>query len=82
MIKIYLYATDLYEAEYKCLINIWESTILKHFHDYKAFIEYSNNMDNIYKNIEEYNPNKAPQILIVFNDMICFYLVIKSLIQS
>ena len=39
-------------------------------------------MDNIYKNIEEYNPSKAPQILIVFNDMICFYLVIKSLIQS
>ena len=73
MIKIYLYAKDLYEAEYKFLINIWESTILKHFHDSKAFIEYSNNMDNIYKNIEEYNPNKAPKILIVFDDMICWY---------
>ena len=31
---------------------------LKHDNDLKAFIESSNNMDNIYKNIEEYNPNK------------------------
>ena len=28
----------------------------------KAFIEYSNIMDNIYKNIEEYNPNKKRKI--------------------
>ena len=28
------------------------------FNDFKAFVEYSNDMDDIYKNIEEYNPNK------------------------
>ena len=38
--------------------------------DFKAFIEYSNDMDDIYKNIEEYNPNKKRNILIVFDDMI------------
>ena len=27
-------------------------------------------MDNIYKSIEEYNPNKKHKILIVFDDMI------------
>ena len=27
-------------------------------------------MDNIYKNIEKYNPNKKCKILIVFDDMI------------
>ena len=27
-------------------------------------------MDDIYKNIEEYNPNKRHKILIVFDDMI------------
>ena len=27
-------------------------------------------MDDIYKNIEEYNPNKKCEILIVFDDMI------------
>ena len=35
-----------------------------------ALIEYSNDMDDIYKNIEEYNPNKKRKILIVFDDMI------------
>ena len=45
------------------------------------FIEYSNNMDDIYKNIEEYNPNKKRKILIVFDDMITECLVIKNSIQ-
>ena len=36
----------------------------------KTFIEYSNDMDDIYKNIDEYNPNKKRKILIVFDDVI------------
>ena len=67
--EIYLYAKDPYEAKYQFLINKQESAGLKHFNDSKAFIEYSNDMDNIYKSIEEYNPNKKRKILIVF-DMI------------
>ena len=54
--KIYLYAKD--EAKYQLLINKRESAGIKHFNDSKAFIEYSYNMDGIYKNIEEYSPNK------------------------
>ena len=38
--------------------------------DSKAFIEYSNYMDDSCKNIKEYNPNKKQKILIVFDDMI------------
>ena len=49
--KIYLYAKDPYESKYQFLINKWESTGLKHFQDSKAFIEYSNDMDDIFKNI-------------------------------
>ena len=56
--KIYLYAKDPYKAKYKLLINKRESTGLKYFNDSKGFIEYSNDMDDIYKNIEEYSPNK------------------------
>ena len=56
--KIYLYAKDLNEVKYKFLIKKREDVGTKHFNDSKAFIEYSNDMDNIYKNIEEYNPNK------------------------
>ena len=68
--KTYLHATDPYEAKYLFLINKWESTGLKHFNDSKAFIEYSNDVDDIHKNIEKYNPNKKCKILIIFDDMI------------
>ena len=36
-------------------------------------------MDNIYKNIEKYNPNKKRKILIVFDDMIADMLNNKKL---
>ena len=68
--KIYLYAKDAYKAKYKLLINERESTGLKYLNDSKSFIEYSNDMAGIYKNIEEYNLNKKRKILIVFDDMI------------
>ena len=51
-------------------INIQESTDLKHLNDLKAFIEYSNDMDDVCKNIKEHNPNKKRKILMVFDDMI------------
>ena len=63
--KIYLYAKDPYEAKYQFLINKRESIGLKHFNDPKAFIDYSNDMHDVYKNIDEYNPNKENKILIV-----------------
>ena len=63
--KIYLYAKDPYKAKYKLLINKRESTGLKYFNDSKGFIEYSNDMDDIYKNIEEYSPNKKRIISMV-----------------
>ena len=45
------------------LIHKRESAGSKHLNDCKAFIEYSNDMDDIYKNVEEYNPNKKRKIL-------------------
>ena len=68
--KIYLYAKDPYEAKYQYLINKRESAGINHFSDPKAFIEYSNDMRDVYKNINYYNPDKENKILIVFNDMI------------
>ena len=52
------------------LINKRKSTGLKQFNDSKAFTEYSNDMDDIYKSIEEYNLIKKRKILIVFDDVI------------
>ena len=68
--RIYLYAKDPYEAKYQFLINKRESTGLKHFNDPKAFIEYSNDVQDVYKNINEYNEDKECKILIIFVDMI------------
>ena len=64
------YSKDPYEAKYQLLINKKETAGLKHFNDCKAFIEYSNDMDDVYKNIEEYNLNKKRKILFVFDDVI------------
>ena len=68
--KIYLYAKSPYEAKNQYLINKRKKVGLKHYDDLKAFIEYSNNVQDIYKNIEEYNYGKKHKVLIVFDDMI------------
>ena len=47
--------------------------------DSKTFIEYLNDMDDTYKNIEGYNPNKKHKILIVFDDIIADMLSNKNL---
>ena len=67
--KIYLYAKDPSEKKYQYLINKREKVGLTHFNDPKAFMEYSNGMQDVYKNIEDYNPIKKRKILIVFDDM-------------
>ena len=33
-------------------------------------MEYSNDMEDVYKNVEDYNPIKKRKVLIVFDDMI------------
>ena len=52
---------------------------LKNFNDSNAFIEYSNDMDDIYENIKEYNPNKKHKILLLFDDIIADILSNKKL---
>ena len=68
--KIYLCAKDPYEAKYQYLINKREKVGLNHFNDPKAFMEYSNDMQDVYKNIEDFISIKKRKILIVFDDMI------------
>ena len=68
--KTYLYAKDPYEAKYQYLINKREKVGLDHFKDSKAFMEYSNDKQDVYKNIEDYNPNKKRKVIMIFDDMI------------
>ena len=53
--KIYLYAKDLEEPKYQFLIDKIEKAGLKHLNDPNAFIEYSDTLDDIVENSEDYN---------------------------
>ena len=68
--KIYLYAKDLSEPKYEYLIKNCENAGIKHLNDSKAFIECSNTMDDVYENINDYNPSRKRKVLIIFDDMI------------
>ena len=75
--KIYLYAKDLSETKYESLIKKREDAGIKHFNVPNALIECSNTMDDVYENIDDYNPNRKRKILIVFDDMIADILTKK-----
>ena len=60
-------------------INKREKVGLDHFKDSKSFMEYSNDMQDVYKNIEDYNLGKKHKILIVFDDMIADMINNKKL---
>ena len=77
--KIYLYAKDPYEDKYQFLIKRRENIGAKHFNDPKVFIEYSNDMHDVYKNINNYNLSKENKIIIVFDDMIADMINNKKL---
>ena len=68
--KIYLYAKDLQEPKYEYLINKREQAGIKNLNDPKAFIEYSDDMNDALDNINNYNKNRDKKVLIVFDDMI------------
>ena len=56
--KIYLWAKDLSEPKYEFLIKKHEDAGTKHLNDLSKFIECSNSMDDVYENIDDYNPNR------------------------
>ena len=84
--KIYLHTKDLSEPKYQLLIKNRENVGIKNLDDPIAFTEYSNTMDDIYSNIDDYTPKRKRKILIMFDDMIAdimtnkkFQAIIKEL---
>ena len=69
--QIYLYVRDPNKAKYQCIIKKHKK---KNGHENLknliAFIENSNKLQDVSKNIDDYNPNRKYNVLIVFNDMI------------
>ena len=79
--KIYLYAISL------SFRLIKENKQEKNLNDSDAFIEYSNDMDDVLDDIDNYNKNRDKKLLIVFGDMIAdimrnekFKAIIKELL--
>ena len=84
--KIYLYAKDLSEPKYELLIKKRQNAGIKHLNNPNAFIQCSNTMDDVYEDIDDYNPTRKRKILIVFDDMMAdimankeFQAIIKEL---
>ena len=77
--KIYLYSKDPYECRYQQLINKGEGVGINYFKDLRTFIEYSNDMGSVYKNINNCNPDKEKKVLIVSDDMITDMIQNKKL---
>ena len=68
--KIYVYAKDLSEPKYEFLIKNRKNAGIKHFNDPTAFIECSNDMNDVYADISNYNKKRENKVLIVFDNMI------------
>ena len=68
--KIYLYAKDLHEPNYEYLINKREQAGIKNLNDPHAFIEYSDDLNDVPDDINNYNKNRDKKVIIVFDDMI------------
>ena len=86
MTKCICMQKDLSKLKYEFLIKKCEDAGTKHFNDPNAFIEYSNTMDGVYGNIDDYKPSRKGKILIAFDDMIAdimtnrkFQAIIKEL---
>ena len=56
--KIYLYAQDLSEPKYEYLIKKREDAGIKHVNNPNAFIVCSNTVDDVYEDIDNYNPKR------------------------
>ena len=83
---LYLYARDLNKPNYEYLIKKREDVGIKHLNNPNAFIECSNTMDDVYENINYYNPIRQRKKIIVFDDIISdimdnkqFQAIIKKL---
>ena len=84
--KIYVYAKYLSGPKYQFLIEKRENAGIKNYNNPTALNEYSNTMDDVFRNIDDYNQKRKRKILIVFDGRIAdimtnkkFQAIIKEL---
>ena len=69
MRKFILYVTHPFESKYRLVINGREKVGIENLKITKAFIDYSQTIDDVYENFKDYNPTKKSRVLIVLDDM-------------
>ena len=69
MRKFILYVTHPFESKYQLVINGREKVGIEILKITKAFIDYSQTIDDVYENFKDYNPTKKSRVLIVLDDM-------------
>ena len=68
--KFYLYFRDPFESKYQLIIDGREKVGIENLKNPKEFIDYSQTIDDLYENLEDYSPTKKRRVLIVSYDMI------------
>ena len=79
--KTYLHAKDLSEPKYEYMIKKHEDAGIKHVNNPNAFMERSNTMDDVFENINDYNPIRKKK-LIVFDDMMIADIITNKKFQG
>ena len=64
-----IYTSKTHYNQHKLLINRREKLGIKKLKNPKAFNDYSQTTDDVYENLEDYNPTKKRKVLMVFDDM-------------
>ena len=67
--KIYLYAIDPFKSKYQLLVNGREKVGIESLKNPKAFMDYSQTIDDVYENLKDYNPTKKRRVLIMLDDI-------------
>ena len=73
-----MYERDLSEPKCEYLIKKREDAGIKHLNNPNTFIKCSDMMDDVYENINHYNPSRKRKILIFFDDMIADIMTNKK----
>ena len=68
--KIYLYVKDPFKSKYQLLISGREKVGIEILKNSKAFIDYSQKIDDVFEHFKDYRQRKKRRVLIVFDDMI------------
>ena len=58
-----------FESKYQLRFNGKEKVGIEIFRNPKAFTDYSQTTDDVYENLEDYNPTNKRRVLLVFDDM-------------